>query len=131
MENQLPWYELIRREREQRSWTQAEVAEKIGVGLKTVGRWERGESFPLPLHRRSLATIYEKSLHELKLDEASGDKSDQDLPQQVDEEVIEIGNFVEKGNQFPEITVIPSGTGPLLRFVVQINLQVPKTISSS
>ena len=131
MENrpsELTWYELIRREREQRSWTQAEVAEKIGVGVKTVGRWERGESFPLPLHRRGVATIYEKSLHELKLNAASTDKSHEDPPQQVDEEVIEIGNAVEKGHQWPEVTIMPSDTGSLLRFIVQINLRVPKTI---
>ena len=129
MENQpheLPWNALIKKERKQRSWTQAEVAEKIGVGVKTVARWERAESLPLPLHRRSLATIYEKSLHDLKLDEASDKESHQEHLQ-VEEKVVEIGNYIEKENQLPEITVVSPDTGQLVRFVVQISLQVPKT----
>ena len=32
--------------REQNSWTQAELARKLGVHVQTVGRWERGQSLP-------------------------------------------------------------------------------------
>ena len=120
--NQLPWYELLRKEREQRSWTQAEVAEKIGVGVKTVGRWESGDCFPLPLYRRSLSTIYQKSLHELKLDKAPVNKSHQERLQ-VDEKVVETRNYVEEGNHVPEVTVVSLDTRPLLRFIFRINLR--------
>lgn len=36
----------IRRRREARGLTQQELAAKIGVGLRTIGNWERGESVP-------------------------------------------------------------------------------------
>ena len=67
--NQLPWNVLLRKARVQRSWTQEEVAAKIAVDVKTVGRWESGKRFPIALHRRSLSAIYQKTLHELRLDE--------------------------------------------------------------
>src|SRR5690349_20782022 len=63
------WYQILKKERKQRSWTQEEVAEKIGVDVKSVGRWESGKHLPIALHRRGLCAIYEKTLHELRLDE--------------------------------------------------------------
>lgn len=36
----------IRRLREARHWTQADLARRVGVGPRTVGGWERGESVP-------------------------------------------------------------------------------------
>jgi len=36
----------IRRARERRRWTQAQLAETLGVGVRSVGRWERGEVVP-------------------------------------------------------------------------------------
>jgi transcriptional regulator with XRE-family HTH domain len=36
-------------EREARGWTQAEMAERIGVTTNTVARWERGEVTPSAL----------------------------------------------------------------------------------
>lgn len=36
----------IRAEREARKWTQQQLAEKLGVGQRTVGNWERGETVP-------------------------------------------------------------------------------------
>src|SRR5690348_14319357 len=83
--NQLPWNELLKKERVQRSWTQAEVAEKLGVDVKTVRRWERGKDFPFPLHRRGLTKIFEKSLHELRLDEEPNSTNDAQTPTQLDE----------------------------------------------
>ncbi len=70
MENQpkqASWAEIIRKEREQRAWTQEEVAEKLGIEARTIRNWESGTSFPVPKYRRELARLYEKSLRELKL----------------------------------------------------------------
>jgi transcriptional regulator with XRE-family HTH domain len=36
-------------EREARDWTQAELAQHIGVSANTVARWERGEVTPSAL----------------------------------------------------------------------------------
>lgn len=36
----------IRRMREARGLTQAELAARLGVGQRTVGNWERGETVP-------------------------------------------------------------------------------------
>lgn len=119
--NQPPWYELIKKEREQRSWTQAEVAEKIGVGVKTVGRWESGERFPLPLYRRSLSTIYQKTLHELKLDEEPPCNKSSQGPPQIDEKEL------EQENHLPKITVLTLQPHQPLRVVFRISLRVPKT----
>ncbi len=59
--------EILRKEREQRAWTQEEVAEKLGIEARTIRNWESGTSFPGPKYRRELAHLYEKSLRELKL----------------------------------------------------------------
>lgn len=36
----------IRRERERRGWSQPHLAELVGVGPRTIGNWERGETIP-------------------------------------------------------------------------------------
>src|SRR5579884_3431466 len=62
------WYQILRRERNRRGWTQEEAAEKIGCeNKKTVVRWEQGKVFPTPYYRRQLAKVYEKSIEELGL----------------------------------------------------------------
>lgn len=37
----------IRRARERKGWTQQQLAVAVGVGARTVGGWERGETVPL------------------------------------------------------------------------------------
>ncbi|MEO9029857.1 MAG: helix-turn-helix transcriptional regulator [Ktedonobacteraceae bacterium] len=65
--------EILRRERAERGWSQADVVRKIGSDLKTVGRWERGISFPGPYMCQQLSALYGKSMQELRLlrDEAT------------------------------------------------------------
>lgn len=38
--------EQIRRAREALGWTQTQLAEAVGVGMRTVGNWERGDTIP-------------------------------------------------------------------------------------
>lgn len=57
----------LRQERLRRGWSRSYVAEKIGVEVATVGRWERGESFPHPEHRQKLCILFEKTAEEIGL----------------------------------------------------------------
>lgn len=61
----------IRRLREDRDWTQAELAEKIGANVNTIARWEAGET---PVGKRSqflLASVFGITREELiQFDEA-------------------------------------------------------------
>src|SRR5216110_470931 len=68
MAKKYPPNSLLKQEREQRSWTHADVAEKIGLpDPHSVGRWERGENFPGPRYRRELCRVFEKGKAELGL----------------------------------------------------------------
>ncbi len=57
----------LKRERELRGWSQADLAEKVGCDTKTVGRWESGDSIPRPYHRQPLCEIFGKNAEELGL----------------------------------------------------------------
>ncbi len=72
MENHLPFHQQLRRERERRSWSQAEVAEKLGVDVKTVNRWENGNRKPLPYYRQLLCQLFGKTPEEFGLFEDIG-----------------------------------------------------------
>jgi transcriptional regulator with XRE-family HTH domain len=73
----------LRRERERRGWTYKDVADRIELpDSDSVGRWERGVSFPSARYRRELSRIFGKSLEELglvkpaKSEEMNGDAND-------------------------------------------------------
>lgn len=58
----------LREAREQRGLAHKDVAELIGLpDAHTVGRWERGESFPQPHYRQGLIHVFGKSAEELGL----------------------------------------------------------------
>jgi tetratricopeptide (TPR) repeat protein/transcriptional regulator with XRE-family HTH domain len=57
----------LRQEREQRGWTQSEVAERIGSTRINVGRWENGITVPGPYYRQKLGELFGKSIAELGL----------------------------------------------------------------
>ena len=59
--------QLLKRERELRGWSQADVAEKIGGDPKTVGRWERGITSPGPQLCQKLCELFGKNTEELGL----------------------------------------------------------------
>jgi WD40 repeat protein/transcriptional regulator with XRE-family HTH domain len=67
MEKRPPFHRQLKRERESRSWSQANVAEKIGVDVKTVNRWENGYRKPLPYYRQMLCQLFEMSAEEFGL----------------------------------------------------------------
>lgn len=43
---EVPTGQQIRRAREARRWTQEDLARELGVGTRSIGRWERGEAVP-------------------------------------------------------------------------------------
>ncbi len=58
---------LLKQAREERGWSQKDVAEKIGTDPKTVSRWERRVAYPSPFFRQKLSDLFKKSLRELDL----------------------------------------------------------------
>jgi len=64
-------------ERELHGWSQAKVAEAVGTNVRTVIRWEQGQSVPYPYYREQLCILFGKNVRELGLlveedDAASG-----------------------------------------------------------
>ena len=54
------WHHNLKRERQLRGWSQADVADRIGSDPKTVGRWERGLAFPGPYFQQRLLDLFGK-----------------------------------------------------------------------
>ncbi|MFL5657361.1 MAG: helix-turn-helix domain-containing protein [Ktedonobacteraceae bacterium] len=90
----------LQREREQRGFSQEDVAGKIGTTAKIVGRWERGESMPRPYFRQQLIDLFEKNAEELGLtkQEVSGEVAGD--PQK--KKAMECGFFEELDSQVHE-----------------------------
>lgn len=66
MNKQQPWYVILKRQRLQNGWSQAEFAEKIGSDAKTVSRWERGQTqLPGPYLRKQVAQVFDMSIEDL------------------------------------------------------------------
>jgi len=59
--------DLLRIERKQLGWTQAYLAEVLGISIKTVRRWEQGLSVPYPYHQRQLSALFGKTVQQLGL----------------------------------------------------------------
>lgn len=55
----------LKREREQRGWTQNELAERVGSTQVNVSRWEHGDTVPGPYFRQKLAELFGKSIEQL------------------------------------------------------------------
>ena len=64
--------DLLRNQRKQLGWTQAKVAEALGINIKTVRRWELGLSVPYPYYRRRLSILFGKTAQQLGLMELKG-----------------------------------------------------------
>jgi len=57
----------LRTERKRQGWTQAKLAEVLGVSTKTVVRWEAGRCVPFPYYRQKLSALFGKTAQELGL----------------------------------------------------------------
>src|SRR5215469_7302294 len=69
-------------ERELHGWSQAKVAEAVGTNVRTVIRWEQGQSVPYPYYREQLCTLFGKNARELGLVVQEGDAAGgQEKPQ--------------------------------------------------
>jgi transcriptional regulator with XRE-family HTH domain len=55
----------LRRERQLRGWSQAYLAEQIGVPDYYLSRWERGEVLPSPFYQQKLCELFGKTAEEL------------------------------------------------------------------
>ncbi|MFI5274228.1 MAG: helix-turn-helix domain-containing protein, partial [Ktedonobacterales bacterium] len=55
----------IRRERNQRCWSQGELAERAGTTYVNVSRWERGVTVPGPHFQQRLCALFESSADDL------------------------------------------------------------------
>ncbi|MGB8344931.1 MAG: FxSxx-COOH system tetratricopeptide repeat protein [Ktedonobacteraceae bacterium] len=55
----------LKREREQRGWTQSELAERVGSTQVNVSRWEKGVTVPSPYYRQRLGELFGKSIEQL------------------------------------------------------------------
>lgn len=67
----------IRLLREERGWTQLELANRLGVTPSTVYSWERGRFEPKARQFRSLALVFEVPMELIAIDER--DLRDADL----------------------------------------------------
>src|SRR5579859_2682363 len=76
-EKRVPNFRL-REAREQRGLAHKDVADLIGLpDSHTVGRWERGETFPQPHYRQKLTQLFGKTAEELGLVKARFDEHTQ------------------------------------------------------
>src|SRR5882757_6244686 len=57
----------LRTERKMHGWSQARLAEVLGVTTRTVIRWEQGLAVPQPNYRKKLGTLFGKTAQELGL----------------------------------------------------------------
>src|SRR5436309_8776291 len=84
----------LKREREQRGWTQSELAERIGTTQINVSRWENGVTTPSPYYRQRLGELFGKSISELGL-----------IPESSEERTAEITTFSDTPD--PHISTPP------------------------
>jgi tetratricopeptide (TPR) repeat protein len=98
----------LRREREQRSWSQKELAEKVNTTAPNVSRWERGITFPGPYFRQRLCELYQKTPQDLGFLLENTDDND------------ELENALSDPNP-PSLTSIPNISVPLWNIQVRRN----------
>ena len=56
---------LLKIERVKKNLTQEAAAEKIGVDIRTYGRWERGETEPEEENKKKLAALFNMNVEVL------------------------------------------------------------------
>ena len=68
-------HDLLRAERRLRGWSQAKLAEVLGISTRTVRRWERGRAIPYPYHQQQLSALFGKTTKQLGLSEEPSDNN--------------------------------------------------------
>ena len=63
----------LQRERERQNLSQEEVAAAIGATVRSISRWEQGESTPKPYYRMRLCELFHKKADELDLEPLEAD----------------------------------------------------------
>ena len=58
---------LLKAARKQQGWSQAKVAEELGITERTVRRWEQGLVVPYPYYRQQLRALFGKTAQDLGL----------------------------------------------------------------
>lgn len=64
----------IRTLREERGWTQLDLAMRLGVRPETISLWERGKHEPRASQFRELARLFGVRMEEITLDEGPRDE---------------------------------------------------------
>ncbi|HLJ36068.1 MAG TPA: helix-turn-helix domain-containing protein, partial [Ktedonobacteraceae bacterium] len=65
-------------ERVLRGWSQSKVSEAVGTNVRSIIRWEQGQTLPQPYYREQLCALFGKNARELGLlddEEDNGDES--------------------------------------------------------
>jgi len=57
--------QLLRQARQERCWSQADLAERVGVTNETISRWENGVNTPQPEQLKNLCEVFGKTPAEL------------------------------------------------------------------
>jgi transcriptional regulator with XRE-family HTH domain len=73
MEKNSSWQHKLKHERQVRGWSQEDVATRIGSDPKTVGRWERGLTFPSPYFQQRLIDLFGKDAQALGFIDEQGE----------------------------------------------------------
>ncbi len=71
-------------ERVMRGWSQAKVSEAVGTNVRSIIRWEQGQTLPHPYYREQLCALFGKNAKELGLleDEMEVDGAEEDKEQE-------------------------------------------------
>jgi tetratricopeptide (TPR) repeat protein/DNA-binding XRE family transcriptional regulator len=82
MKEKLVSNQWLRRERERRGWSRSSLAEMLGVAdPKTIGRWERGVTFPSAHFQRKLQVLFKLNAEQIGLlPHGESEKIDDSLP---------------------------------------------------
>lgn len=67
---------LLKTARKQQGWSQAQVAEELGITERTVRRWEQGLVVPYPYYRQQLCALFGKTAEDLGLPPESDEHED-------------------------------------------------------
>ncbi len=94
----------LRQIRQQNHLSQAELAEKVGVDPKTVGRWEAGESLPRPRFRKKMGDIFRKTPGEMGFEVKDQSPAPRATPHEDWGEIPDISRFYGREQECTTLT---------------------------